>query len=81
MIKRFPYFTLGISITLIGCLGIFGLLEERGEGLQLFIFISLLVLGLGFLLGGIRIKTEKKADFEACIINLNGSRKLHEPDC
>lgn len=80
MIKRFPYFIFGVLFTFIACLGTFGLLGERGEGSQLFIFISLFIVGLGFLLWGIRPRTEKKTEFEACIINLNGSRKLHEPD-
>jgi len=44
----------------------------------LLVFISLLILGILLIFFGIKAKTAKKQEFEACIINLNGTRKLYE---
>lgn len=44
----------------------------------LLIFIGLLIPGILLIFFGIKAKTVKKQEFEACIINLNGTRKLYE---
>ncbi|MEY8356685.1 hypothetical protein AALB39_25495 [Lachnospiraceae bacterium 54-53] len=78
MVKKFPYFVLGIPLTLAALRGIFGI---RGNGyghLMFWIFMGLLILGLVLIFSGIKAKTVKKQEFEACIINLNGTRKLCE---
>jgi hypothetical protein len=78
MIRKFPYFVLGIPITLIATYGIFSILINRNQLSQLIVFIGLFALGMGLNVWGVRAKEIKKPEFQAGIVNLNGERKLHE---
>lgn len=78
MIRKFPYFVLGIPITLIATYGIFSILINRNQLSQLIVFIGLFALGMGLNVWGFRAKEIKRPEFQAGIVNLNGERKLHE---
>ena len=78
MIRKFPYFVLGILITLIAAYGIFVILANRNQLSQLIVFIGLFALGMGLNIWGMKSKEVKRPEFQAGIINLNGEKKLHE---
>jgi uncharacterized membrane protein len=78
MIRKFPYFVLGIPITLIAVYGIFVILANRNQLSQLIVFIGLFALGMGLNIWGMKSKEVKRPEFQAGIINLNGEKKLHE---
>lgn len=78
MSKKVSYYVMGILICLFSMIGNAWNVGNGSETSLLIIFMGLFVLGLFFVAKGYRIVVEKKKEFVAGIINLNGDRKLHE---